>query len=511
MFYPKRLLSRYDTRDNTMTTNLLGNHARVGLTTIIMTITLICATLLTSLAGLSQVPLASLLLASLVCIGLCVLNFAVLFRSLDRPWSPYAMMVTVILILLTSRITTPVHESVAMMYLAILFSVFYNRPSVTLFTSLTCIVTDLVLLFAVNPQLIPEGSSTLPLRYFTFLFAAIVAFAGSKGTRGLLTEVMNKSRTASESSARLAATFRDIRRTAGVLQDSTGRLRDDIAKTDENSRAITVSVQEISQGIEVSAQDVAHISDFSATSNLHMNEATALSQEIGAAFSDTARRVERGTADAAETTAHMQEIRQTIRTSQETVSTLKTQMGDINRSLEAIMAIASQTNLLSLNAAIEAARAGENGKGFAVVAEEIRKLADQAGQTARTIQQITQDVNRQTDLALEAVTRGDEAVEIGSKKLNGLHAAFGHIADSVGQVDAQLHREINLLDETKAMFDKMHERLESISAVFEEHTATASQILGVVERQQDTVRELMDRVATVDDMSHHLNSMSAGE
>ena len=508
MLYTKRLLARYDTKNDVLAANLLENHARVGLTTVIMTIVIICATLLTSLAGLSQVPLASLLRASLVCIGLCVLNFALLFRSLDRPWSRYAMMLTVVLILLTSRVTTPVQESVAMMYLAILFSVFYNRPAVTFFTSVLCIVTDLALLFVVNPRLIPEGSSTLPLRYFTFLFAAIVSFAGSKGNWGLLKQVMHNMRVASETSERLETTFRGIRHTAGVLQESTGRLHEEINQTGENSRAITVSVHEISQGIEISAQDVAHISDFSATSNQRMNEATALSQEIGAAFADTARRVDDGTADAAEMAAQMQEIRSTIRTSQETVSVLKNQMGDINRSLDAIVAIASQTNLLSLNAAIEAARAGENGKGFAVVAEEIRKLADQAGHTARSIQQITQDVNRQTDLALQSVTRGNEAVEIGSQKLDGLHGTFGHIAESVGQVDAQLHREISLLGETKGMFDKMHERLESISAVFEEHTATASQILGVVERQQDTVRELMERVATVDEMSRQLNRLS---
>ncbi len=170
----------------------------------------------------------------------------------------------------------------------------------------------------------------------------------------------------------------------------------------------------------------------------------------------------------------MEELKEAI----SEISKCSEQIGTIISTIEGI---ASQTNLLSLNASIEAARAGEAGRGFAVVAEQVKNLAEETAKASRQTTQLIQDT-------VNAVDRGIAIADETADNMNEVKEGAMAATQKMGQIAEMLNNEV-------ANIHEVNNTITQVSAIVDNNSATSEETAAVSEEQKaqvETMVSLMD-------------------
>jgi len=204
----------------------------------------------------------------------------------------------------------------------------------------------------------------------------------------------------------------------------------------ENAQKVQVATEHSIQSIEDSFRSVESYVD-------HAHNIQETAEEAGSATKQTVT-------DAQQCHNDMRQLSSNIETSSQYISEFTSLLESLDESnnaisklLEAIKAIADQTNLLALNAAIEAARAGEHGRGFAVVADEVRQLANTSNGSAEEIQR---EIKKITDISSAVINKQQEVAEVINSSVTIATETLGNLAGMEQRADISEKGVRNVLD-----------------------------------------------------------------
>jgi methyl-accepting chemotaxis protein len=274
-------------------------------------------------------------------------------------------------------------------------------------------------------------------------------------------------------------------RTAKAMEQMSRAIEGVAKGAQEQSKAANTAAQ-LTNKINESIQQVA-------------GNAGAVTRESG----DAANAARSGSRTVEATINGMRNIQSKVGLSAQKVEEMGQRSDQIGMIVETIDDIASQTNLLALNAAIEAARAGEHGKGFAVVADEVRKLAERSSSATKEINALIRGIQKTVSEAVQAMSESAVEVENGVKLANEAGSSLSSILDAAEAVYSQADEAAKGTQRMGVLAEQMVTAADTVSSIIEENTASTEEMSA----NSSEVTQAIENIAAVSEE----NSASAQE
>ena len=261
---------------------------------------------------------------------------------------------------------------------------------------------------------------------------------------------------------------------------------------DEVSQKLSVVIEEIADAARQVADSSESVESSSQNLAIGASEQKGAVEELTASVAEVTQRVQEAADKAMEAFSKAEQVKETVHVSNQHMQNMTEAMNritDMSAKISAITTniedIASQTNLLSLNAAIEAARAGEAGRGFSIVAEEIRQLADQSAKAATNTRELI-------EACISVIEEGNLALEQTSEALSKVATDIDEIGDIIEDSRKISEEEVRTMDEVDKGIQQIAKVVEDNSAIAQESSDNSSRLAS----QADVLKELTGRFKT---------------
>lgn len=319
------------------------------------------------------------------------------------------------------------------------------------------------------------------------------------------TEVGKVARAVKQLSDSLSSTMQTIVNNGTQLNNDAKSLEAISTSAAENSSQITLAVDEISKGsmsMAESVQDTANaLVDMGNNLDSISDNADANLQQLTAVTS-VAKDTKASLSKLILANNDMQNV---VANVCEGITESDKAVDEVDKAVSIIVQIATQTNLLSLNASIEAARAGAAGRGFSVVASEIKSLAEQSNKSAKDIQQVIALIHDKSDANMKLANAIKNSVSEEKDVLDDVTSKFEKVDTSVnGSVDSfsVIQEKLTELNKSKTV---ILDAVEQLSSIAEENAASTQETNASIEELNTTVAKVSTVATELSNISEELN------
>ncbi len=328
-------------------------------------------------------------------------------------------------------------------------------------------------------------------------------------TRQLITvsgDLTSSARSSGEATRQIATTIQQV--ALGIGQQTTG-----ITKTSTSVEQMNRVIDGVAKGAQEQARAISKASEVTSRISAAIEQVASNTQSVTQDSAKAASHSRDGAKTVEETIAGMEAIRSKVGLSATKVEEMGTRSEEIGAIVETIEDIASQTNLLALNAAIEAARAGEQGKGFAVVADEVRKLAERSSLATKEITGLIKGIQKTVNEAVSAMKESASEVEAGVARANSAGTALGSILVAAESVYKQAEDAGKAAAKVSAAATELVESVDAVSAVIEENTAATEEMAANSSELTQSIENIAsvseENSASVEEVSASTGEVSA--